>query len=394
MVVAEALRMSLERSWSSTLQWIRVGTAWEPRPPVDKSMETTGPPPSGTGAPGSQTPPAGQGSARPAQHERSVSQPAANREARTPPARPAEYTELAGAFERRPRPQTPIQPIRGLNVTSPERRRSGGSSMPPPPPPQKEGGTAKSAPPADPDAWALRIYTIVRQWHDLNGVTGVVTDPRSLFPGDWTLGRTRLVYDPGVAGRYLRRMLPDLKCYTAKGLETAGVVQGSDDVKTARITAEWRPPVHLVAEILSYKSERTVSADEVVALAQSAPDALEKLKEAGKSLKAHFTRLLDMVALRRSPAYNETAARYKAQLKVLIQEQYNHVLALKQATKRVNDLLAERDAELARLDPGYTPKKQSAQDALARYGIDLGSEGGEESWEEANPDNPLPNLDF
>jgi len=88
-------------------------------------------------------------------------------------------------------------------------------------------------------------------------------------------------------------------------------------------------------------------------------------------LKAHFNRLLDPIALRRSPEFIEVSMRYKAQLRVLIEDQQAKIREARIATRRVNQLLGERDEALARLDSGYEPKRTTAAQALAQFGIDL-----------------------
>lgn len=130
-----------------------------------------------------------------------------------------------------------------------------------------------------------------------------------------------------------------------------------------------------------------------IGVAQQSPQALEKLKEAGKEMKLHFQRLLDPVAKRRSPEFNRVAQRYKGELRALIDEQQRVILQARQATRRVNQLLGERDEALSRLDPGYVAKRKSAAAALAQYGIDLGGEDAA-ALEDTVSREALEDLDF
>uniref|UniRef100_A0AAU7YBT8 Uncharacterized protein n=1 Tax=Exserohilum turcicum non-segmented dsRNA virus 1 TaxID=3229039 RepID=A0AAU7YBT8_9VIRU len=250
-------------------------------------------------------------------------------------------------------------------------------------------------PRADDEQWAMSRLAIIQAWHRANGVEGQVHDVASLFPSPWKLGRTDLFYTASSRGQYLRRILPELQFFDSKNRAQPTLVPGTGEGATKRVTAVWQAPVMIVAGILSMRSGREVTKEEVASVAQQSPEALEKLKEAGKAYKAHVTRLLDMVALRRSPEYNAVAMRYKAELKVAIDEQMRAVIAMRAATRRVNEVLARRDKALAALDPGYEPKKKSAADALARYGIDLGDDGEEmASLEDERGVNVLDDLDF
>ncbi|QRZ20362.1 hypothetical protein [Alternaria dianthicola dsRNA virus 1] len=247
----------------------------------------------------------------------------------------------------------------------------------------------------DPDVWATQRLAIVQAWHRANGVEGQVPDVAALFPSPWKLGRTDLNYTSTSRGRWLRWMLPELQFFDGKNNQQETLRPGRGEGATKRVTAKWDAPVVLVSRILSFRANREVTKEEVASVAQQSPEALEKLKEAGKAYKAHVTRLLDMVALRRSPEYNAVAMRYKAELKVAIDEQMQAVIAMRRATRRVNEVLAARDKALAALDPAYEPKKKSAADALAKYGIDLGSEGDEmASLEDERGANVLDELDF
>jgi len=130
-------------------------------------------------------------------------------------------------------------------------------------------------------------------------------------------------------------------------------------------------------------------------VAQQSPQALEKLKEAGKAYKLHLQRMLDPVAQRRSPEFNRVAQQYKAQLRALIDEQQRVILEARRATRRVNQLLGERDEALSRLDPGYVAKRKSAAAALAQFGIELGEEEEDAAaLEDVVTRDALHDLDF
>ncbi|AYU71188.1 coat protein [Trichoderma harzianum mycovirus 1] len=218
------------------------------------------------------------------------------------------------------------------------------------------------------------VLVAVRTWHELNQVDPPVTAMGELFPERWRLGRTEIAYGSDVnKDAWLGRMLPALHFWTAEGTETP-VLTGAGKGKTVRVTATHHSAVDLVRFLLSWSRRTEVDRDAVIDLAQKSPAAMEALKDCVKQFRAHFGRLLDMVALRRHPDFNAVAAQYKAQVRALVDQQYQAVLALRAATRALNDCLVERDQALAGLDPGYTPKKVSAKDVLAQYGLDLGDE--------------------
>jgi hypothetical protein len=215
-----------------------------------------------------------------------------------------------------------------------------------------------------------------------------------LFPDDWRVGNTPIpTAGHQVVVQAMRAMIPVVRAFNSDGDEVKWVGRGRDLAGVSRLTAEWAPPVMLVAGILSAVRKRKVEKDTVLEVAQQSPQALEKLKEAGKALKTHFQRLLDPVAQRRSPEFNRTAQQYKARLRTLIDEQQRVILEARRATRMVNQLLGERDEALSRLDPGYVAKRKSAAAALAQFGIDL---DGEEmaALEDNVSKQALDDLDF
>jgi hypothetical protein len=215
------------------------------------------------------------------------------------------------------------------------------------------------------------VLAIIRSFLLQKGVVEAPSEERDLFPPDWKVGVTRIPWEVGLApGGQLSSVLPDISAYDEDGHEIhwTGTV---DYAKVARLRASHDTPVRIVAAILASVTGRRIVESDVLGLAQKSPQALEKLKSAGSEYKAHLNRLLDVVALRRSPAFNEVSGRYKAQLRVLIEDQQARIREARIATRRVNQLLGERDEELARLDSGYQPKRATAQLALAAYGISL-----------------------
>jgi hypothetical protein len=217
---------------------------------------------------------------------------------------------------------------------------------------------------------AASVVWLVRGWLLSKGAPDAPSSPIDLFPGDWTVGSTAIPLEKGLrAGGGLAPILPHVRAYGPDGKEVHWLGDPVDYSGVDRLRADWDPPVEIVAGILTCVAGKKVSKEDVLRLAQSSPQALEKLKEAGAAFKAHFTRLLDIVALRRSPAFLEVSARYKAQLRVLIEDQQAKIREARVATRRVNQLLGERDEELAKLDGGYEPKRATAAAALAAYGI-------------------------
>ncbi|QIC51518.1 putative nucleocapsid protein [Fusarium culmorum virus 1] len=238
------------------------------------------------------------------------------------------------------------------------------------------------------------VLKILQQWL---GAKGVATSPQSvgeLFPDGWAVGRTAIPIKMRNGEPYwLSRVLPHLRGYDKEGDEVKYIELGRDALNVVRLTAQWLSPVDIVASILSDVKNAVVSKEDVLAVAQRSPQALEKLKESGKQFKEHFNRFLDPVALRRDPRFNQVAQEYKARLRALIDEQQKCILAARRATAAVNACLGERDAALSRLDPGYQAKRATAADALAQYGIDLGADQEMAAMEETAAD-VLGSLDF
>jgi hypothetical protein len=198
---------------------------------------------------------------------------------------------------------------------------------------------------------------------------------RQLYPVEWFVGRTPVPIAGGPeVEQAMREVLPNVRAYDPRGSEVHMASTDEEWKGIDRLVAEWKAPVEIVARILTAVQRRVVSVDDVLVVAQRSPEALEKLKHSGATFKQHFQRLLDPIALRRSPEFNNVSQRYKRQLRSLIDDQQRLIREARAATRRVNDLLGERDQELSQLDPGYQPKRQTAAAALARFGIDLGEE--------------------
>jgi hypothetical protein len=191
-----------------------------------------------------------------------------------------------------------------------------------------------------------------------------------------------------------QNILPSLRGYDQEGKEVDWIDEGADSSRVVRLVAVWDPPVEMVANLLAGVKGTKVTKEDVLRVAEKSPQALEALKKAGSDFRGHFLRFLDPVALRRSPDFNRVAQRYKVQLRAAIDEQQRLIRDARAATRRVNQILGERDEELATLDPGYTPKRATAASALRGFGIDLG-----EALESADPEGHvaagvLDDLDF
>lgn len=240
------------------------------------------------------------------------------------------------------------------------------------------------------------VLWVLRTWLRAKGVETLPSRPRELYPAPWKVGNTEIPVERGMTSRdQLQLALPSLRVYRADGSEIHWEPDSSPDVTSwDRVKAEWDPPVEIVAYMLSTIQARRIVKDDVLRLAQASPQALEKLKQAGSDFKAHFQRYLDPVALRRSPEFNRVSARYKAELRVLIEDQQEKIRQARAATRRVNQLLGERDQELARLDSGYTPKRATAAAALAAFGISLDDEGDSISGEGVVTGVDLEDLNF
>nr|WEY07679.1 hypothetical protein [Penicillium citrinum non-segmented dsRNA virus 1] len=207
------------------------------------------------------------------------------------------------------------------------------------------------------------------------GVDLTLKHPKELFPDDWRVGSTVIRVEHGsTVSRGLGPILPNLRIFGRDGKEMHWITDTTDPSLIDRVKADWDSPVVIIAGILTAITGKNVSKEEVLKLAQTSPQALEKLKEAGSSLKSHLNRLLDPVSLSRSPEFLEVSARYRAQLRVLIDDQQAKIREAKIATRRVNQLLGERDEALSKLDAKYTPKRATAAAALAQYGISLEEE--------------------
>ncbi|ALO50134.1 33 kDa protein [Penicillium janczewskii Beauveria bassiana-like virus 1] len=238
------------------------------------------------------------------------------------------------------------------------------------------------------------ILRVIVEYLTSKGVTTLPATVRELFPSPWVIGKTSIPVR-WVANDFTRLadVLPDVKAWNANGEEIHWLAPGSDWSGVARISAAWDPPVKIAAGILSDVKDAEISSDMVLSVAQRSPQALEQLKKSGKEFKDHFQRLLDPVALRRSPEFVAVAQRYKAQLRSLIDEQQRAIVAARKATAAVNKCLGERDDALSRLDPGYVAKRATAAAALREFGIDL--EGDTEMADaEGVAQDALANLDF
>jgi len=241
------------------------------------------------------------------------------------------------------------------------------------------------------------VLHVINRFLAPRGVENRPLTVRALYPSGWQVGRTEIPCTGDNEGIVtLRAVTPNVRGWSRSGNEVYWADGGEFSSHVDRLTAEWDSPVEIVAGILSAVRGRRVDRDAVLDVAQKSPQALEKLKEAGKVYKAHFQRLLDPVALRRSPEFNEVAQRYKQELRALIDEQQRLIREARAATRRVNQLLGERDEALSRLDPGYEAKRVTAAEALRRHGIDLGESeaGGGVALEDDAGADALANLDF
>lgn len=243
---------------------------------------------------------------------------------------------------------------------------------------------------------ATSMLRILNLFHAHQGVSGSPHDIEDLFPRDWRVGRTPInVTDSGGAiWTTIDRILPTLHGYDKDGREVRWIDEGANSADIVRLTAVWESPVTIVAAILSTVKGAQVSRDDVLKVAERSPQALEALKQAGKELKEHITRMLDPVALRRSPEFNRVAQRYKRELRAAIEEQQRLIRDAKAATRRVNQILGERDEALSSLDPGYTAKRATAASALRQFGIDLGSAMSPDDPEGNVASGVLDDLDF
>lgn len=268
----------------------------------------------------------------------------------------------------------------------------------PSPPSASSASSAKKEKERALKGWQLDVANL-RDFHIANGFTDVFRGVHNFFPEHWSVGRTKLIYGVGEPrDEFLRDIIPDIRGFNAKGEEQERVVVDDGKEATVRVIARFLPSVDIIQGILSYTAGRKISKDGVLKMAQESPDALEKLKASGKLFKEHVNRLVDLVALRRSPQFSGVAARYKAELKALIDEQMRAVIALRAATRRVNAKLAERDSELSGLDPGYKVKRRDAGTALAQFGITFGDVeeggGGDVDLDDLTEDRLLSQLDF
>lgn len=240
------------------------------------------------------------------------------------------------------------------------------------------------------------ILYVIQRFLAGQGVSGGPSRGLDLFPPEWKVGRTPIpVADEN--GRILRqiaRALPTLRAYDSQGREVHWVEEGRDMSDVVRLTAQWDAPVEIIARMLSVLKRADVSKDDVLTVAEKSPQALEALKSSGAELKAHFLRYLDPVALRRSPEFNSVAQRYKRQLRAAIDEQQRLIREARAATRRVNQILGERDEALAALDPGYVPKRATAATALRQFGIDLGEALDARDPEGQTASGVLEDLDF
>ncbi|AKM52548.1 hypothetical protein [Ustilaginoidea virens unassigned RNA virus HNND-1] len=219
---------------------------------------------------------------------------------------------------------------------------------------------------------------IIRRFLMHQGVSALPRGVEDLFPSDWRVGKTPVPLEwDTVGGRALAGVLPNIRAYDVDGREIHWVGEGRDISHASRLKAEWDAPITIVAAILTAVKKAKISEEDVKLVAQHSPQALEKLKEAGAAYKAHLNRFLDPVALRRDPRYGEVAARYKAEIRSLVAEQQAKIVEARKVTRRLNQLLGQRDEELAKLDPGFTPKRATAAAELAKFGITL--EEGEEA---------------
>lgn len=233
-----------------------------------------------------------------------------------------------------------------------------------------------------PPANATRAFNLLRRYHELNGVTKPVLTILDLFPSPWPLGRGNVPTNIPTRLATLFPTLPLITPVSKSGAEQTEIVGPDQPDPTVSFKTEWQPPVEVIAAILSAMKGQPVTRDDVLVVAQKSPEALEKLKDCGKVFKEHFTRQLNVIELRRDPRFNEVAARYRAQLRAMLSQQSELQIQVRTIQRQINDLLAERDEELHRLDPGYTPKRQSAAAVLRGFGIEI---------EEAAPgEGPVP----
>ncbi|AKC57300.1 putative capsid protein [Beauveria bassiana RNA virus 1] len=256
--------------------------------------------------------------------------------------------------------------------TSPAARRSSTPVRPQVPPDLEAGLTLNMVTtrtvPNHPEA----VLRVLQAFLGARGVTTLPGSVRDLYPSNWRIGNTTIpVRGAPESATRLGEVLPHLRGFNAKGEEVHWISEGRDASSVVRLTAEWDSPVEIAAAILADVKDVDVSKDDVLVVAQRSPQALEQLKKSGKEFKEHVQRWLDPVALRRSPEFIAVSLRYKAQLRSLIDEQQKAIVAARKATAAVNRALGERDEALARLDPGYVPKRATAARALAEFGIDL-----------------------
>ncbi|KAK9390106.1 hypothetical protein V1515DRAFT_592963 [Lipomyces mesembrius] len=207
---------------------------------------------------------------------------------------------------------------------------------------------------------------IMRLFLANNGHNDGPKTARDLFPAAWKLRSTVIPIDFASRRAPLRDAIAEIRAYDRMGKEIRWLGADKDMSPVDRIWAEWPATVDMASAVLSATDNKVVTRDEVLRLNEQSPEAYRLLKEAVALFKAHFNRLLDPVAGRRDPKFQDVAARYKAQIRSLAAEQQELSMRQGELSRRMEQLLAERDAELSTLDPGYNSKHVSA----AAVGLD------------------------
>ncbi|KAK9241296.1 hypothetical protein V1525DRAFT_5254 [Lipomyces kononenkoae] len=202
---------------------------------------------------------------------------------------------------------------------------------------------------------------IIRLFLIKKGVNDGPKTARDLFPPAWKIGKTPIPVDfkpPG--GVQLRDAIPDIRAYDGTGEEVRWLGADMDMSPVVRLKADWSAAVDMAGGVWSAVQKKVVTRDDILRLSEQSHEAYARLKEAVAVQKAHINRLLDPVAGRRDPTFNQVAARYKAQIRSLTEEQAQASLRLHEISGRLQKLLVARDDELAGLDQAYKRKHVSA----------------------------------
>ncbi|KAK9240212.1 hypothetical protein V1525DRAFT_430238 [Lipomyces kononenkoae] len=165
-------------------------------------------------------------------------------------------------------------------------------------------------------------------------------------------------------GVELRHAIPEIRAYNANGEEIHCL--DADMSPVIRLMADWPATVVMASAVLSAAQNKVVTREELLRLNEQSPETYHHLKESVALYKAHFNRLLDPVAGRRDPKFQEVAARYKEEIRSLAAKKEEAAMRLREVSRELERRLAARDEELSRLDPGYKQKHVTA----AAVGLD------------------------